>query len=130
MPGGLVYPELSYELIGSSFKVFNSMGFGYQEKYYQRAYAEELRNKGIKFEREKEIVLVYNKKCIGKYFLDFLVEDKVIIELKIIPFIKHIHIKQVLEYLNVTNKKLAILIYFTKEGIKYKRVINPNLENY
>lgn len=103
------------------------MGFGYAEKYYQRAYAEELANKNIKFKKEQEVKLVYNGKCIGKYFLDFIVEDKIIVELKVVAYIKYIHIKQVLEYLKVTSKKLAILIYFTKEDIKYKRVINSNI---
>lgn len=124
---GLVYPDLSYKIVGIAFKVYNSMGFGHRKKYIQRAFEEELKNEKIKYIREREIDLTYNDKVIGKYFLDFIVENKIIIELKVVSNIKNIRIKQVLEYLNATNLKLAILIYFTKQGIVYKRIINPNM---
>jgi GxxExxY protein len=80
----------------------------------------------ISYIKEKEIKLYYNGQCIGKYFLDFIIEDKIILELKVVPFIQQIHIKQVLEYLRATNKRLAILIYFTNSGVIYKRIVNPN----
>ena len=114
--------------MGISFKVYNSMGFGFREKYYQRAFQKELIKNGIAHQIEKEIKLRYDNEVIGKYFLDFVIEDKIILELKVVSFIKNIHIKQVLEYLNATNLKLAILIYFTKTGVIYKRVVNPNLK--
>jgi len=64
----LVYPDLSYKIIGVAFKVFNTLGYGHQEKYFQRAMALEFDKQGIKYEREKEIVLNYNNQCIGKFF--------------------------------------------------------------
>lgn len=103
------------------------MGFGLQEKYYQRAYEKELQALKIPYNKEYKIDLTYNGDKIGTYFLDFLIDNKIIVEMKVIPVVKNIHVKQVLEYLKVTNLKLAILIYFTKEGIQYKRVINPNI---
>ena len=121
----LVYPELSYKIIGIAFKVFNDLGYGHQEKYFQRAMAIELGKDGIGYEREKEIKLNYSNQCIGKYFLDFLIENKIILELKVAPKFKHIHLKRTLEYLNVAKAKLAILIYFTRDGVKYRRIINP-----
>jgi len=123
----LVYPDLSYKIIGVAFKVFNTLGYGHQEKYFQRAMALEFDKQGIKYEREKEIVLNYNNQCIGKYFLDFIVENKIILELKVVPKFKHIHLKKTLDYLNTTKAKLAILIYFTKDGVKYRRIINPKI---
>lgn len=123
----IVYPELSYKLIGISFKVYNSLGFECREIYVQRAYAQEILNEGLYFIREKEIALTYDGRVIGKYKLDFIVENKIIVELKVVPIIKNIHIRQVLEYLNATKLKLAILIYFTPKGVMYKRVVNPNI---
>jgi len=122
----IVYPELSYKLVGMAFKVYNSLGFGCRELYMQRAYARELAQQGITFVREKEIELIYDGQEIGKYRLDFIIDQKIIVELKVVPIVKNIHIRQVLEYLNVTKLKLAILIYFTSNGVIYKRVINPS----
>lgn len=123
----LVYPELSYKIIGASFKIFNELGYGHQEKYFQRAMAMEFDKQGIKDEREKEIKLNYNNQCIGKYFLDFIVENKIIVELKVVPKFKHTHLKRTLEYLDTAKMKLAILIYFTRDGVKYRRIINPKI---
>ena len=120
----LVYPELSYQLIGIAFKVFNDLGWGHKEIYYQRAYATGLEESRIKFEREKCIAIFYGGKIIGRYKLDFVVDSKIVIEFKVRPRLGYIHIHQVLSYLKATNKKLAIVIYFTKDGVKYRRIIN------
>ena len=121
----IIFPELSYKIIGIAYKVFNSLQYGHQEKYYQRAFELELKKEKIKYEKEKEVALNYDGSKIGKYFLDFLVEGKIIVELKVLSVYRYKNIRQVLEYLKETNKKLAILIYFTQEGVKYRRVINP-----
>jgi GxxExxY protein len=122
----LIYPELSYQLIGIAYKAYNSLGFGLHEKFYQRAFANELKNNNISFDKELQVDLVYNEEKIGKYYLDFIVEDKIILELKVAPRLRHIHLRQVFEYLKVLNKRLAILIFFTDEGVRYRRIINPN----
>lgn len=125
----LIYPELSYKLIGSAFNVYNQLGYGYQEKYYQRAFAHEIDKEKIKYIKEKEVKLKYDDKDIGKYFLDFIIENKIIIELKVASEFRYRYLRQVLEYLKETNKKLAILIYFTKEGVRYRRIINPHFKD-
>ncbi len=126
----IIYSELSYKIIGIAFKVFNSLQYGHQEKYYQRAFESELNKEKIKYEKEKEVALNYNGSKIGKYYLDFLIDDKIIIELKVLSVYRYKNIRQVLEYLKETNKKLAILIYFTQEGVKYRRVINPKFNSF
>lgn len=123
----LIYPELSYRIVGIVFRVYNQLGGGYQEKYFSRALAVAFEESGLKFEREKEIKLWYGGKLIGKHFLDFIIEDKIILELKIGPETKHIHLRQTLGYLNSTKLKLALLICFTLDGVRCKRIINPNL---
>lgn len=124
----LIYKDLSYQLVGTAFKVYNSLGFGLQEKYYQRAYEQELIILNIPYQKEYKVNLYYNSKKIGEYFLDFIIDDKIIIELKVAPRLKHIHIRQVLEYLKITNKKLALLIFFIDEGVKYQRILNPSIK--
>lgn len=129
--GGIIYPELSYQIVGTTFKVFNKLGYGYQEKYYQRAIALEFDAQKILHEREKEIRLRYLDQPIGKYFLDFIIENKIIVEIKVVPYFRPIsktHLRQVLGYLVSTNCKLAILIFITQKGIIPYRIVNPNLK--
>ena len=120
----LIHPELSYRIMGIIFKVYNDLGYGYQEKYYQRAVALEFDKEKIRYIREKEVKLTYNDKNIGKYFLDFIVNDRIVLELKIANYFHSRDIKQILGYLKATGLQLGILIIFTSKGIKYKRIIN------
>lgn len=125
---GLIYPEESYKLVGLAYDVFNYLGYGLQEKAYQSAYEQGLINYGYKYEREKMIELLYGGKKIGKYFLDFLIKNLIVVELKVAPFVKNVPIKQVREYLKLCNKRLAIIIYFTREGVKIYRILNSSFK--
>lgn len=121
-----LYKELSHEIVGAAFKVYNNCGFGMPEKFVQTAYAEELKNLKLKFEREYYLKLGYFDKAFTKHYADFRVEDKIIVELKVRPFLGYVHIKQIQAYLLASADQLAIIIYFTKEGVKFRRVLNPN----
>lgn len=72
------------------------------------------------------MIIDYKNQSIGRYFLDFVVDNKIVVELKIKPKFGYVHIKQVLEYLKAGSYKLAILIYFTRDGVKYKRIVNAS----
>lgn len=119
----LVYPELSYQIVGVLFEVHTALGNRYQEKYYQRAVAVKLRNYNISFKKEISVDLVIDGEKIGKYFLDFLIEEKVILELKAkLSFTKNDY-RQVQAYLKATNLKLGILANFYCESLEYKRIL-------
>ena len=120
----IIYPKLSYKILGASFRVFNEIGYGMNEKYYQRVFAKTLENENVSFKKEQMVNLMYDRELIGKYFLDFVVDDKIVVELKVRPKLGYIHIRQVMSYLKVTGYKLAILIYFTRDGIKHRRIVN------
>lgn len=120
----IIYPELSFKLVGLAYDVFNHLGYGLQEKAYQSAYEQGLIDHGYGYEREKMIELFYNGKKIGKYFLDFIVDSSIVVELKVAPFVNHVPVKQVREYLKLCNKRLAIIFYFTQEGVKVFRILN------
>jgi len=122
--GGIIYKELSYDVMACAFKVFKELGFGYREKYYQRALAEELKIAKIKFATELPIKLYYGGKIIGKYIVDFFIEDKIILEIKIAKDFYTKDIKQLLSYLKAHNLRLGILIIVTKDGMKFKRIAN------
>ena len=120
----VIYPELSYNLVGAAFNIFNTAGYGMSEYFYQKAFAAELEQNKINFEKEKFVRVDYGNQNIGKFFLDCVVDNKIVVELKVRPKIGYVHIKQVTNYLKSTGYKLAILIYFTRDGVKYRRIIN------
>ena len=120
----LLYPELSYLIIGCAFDVYNSLGSGYHEKYYQRALIEAFTEKGITFQTEISFPLRYKERIIGRKRLDFLIDSKVVVELKKGNAFSKTHIDQVLEYLQTQHIKLGILINFSSQGVVFKRIIN------
>jgi GxxExxY protein len=121
----VLYPDLSYQIIGSCFDVFNSLGFGHKEIIYQQALASILKEKGIPHKREERIEVKGASNYKGLYVLDFLVDKKIILELKVAPKLGYTHIHQAIAYLTATNIDLAILVYFTKDGVKYRRILRP-----
>lgn len=123
-----LYKDLSRQIVGAAFKVYNTIGFGMPEKYVQAAYAEELKVLGLNFEREFYLNLKYLDKILTKYYADFRVEETVIVELKIRPYLGYVHIKQVQSYLIASGCKLAIILYFTKDGVKFRRVLSSHNE--
>ena len=123
----LIYPELSYKVIGCAFDVYNVLGEGHHEKYYQRALAEALKEKKLKTIEQVYYPVVFNKKVVGKNFFDFLIDDKLIVEIKKGNNFSKKHIDQVLEYLKTSKIKLAILINFGSTEVSFKRIINFDL---
>lgn len=122
----LLYPEISYNIIGCAFDVYNSLGSGYHEKYYQKALMEAFTERGIAYQTEVSYPLLYKGTIIGRKRLDFLVDKKVVVELKKGNNFSKTHIDQVLEYLKIQNFQLALLINFGSHGVVYKRIVNIN----
>jgi GxxExxY protein len=119
-----LYKELTERIIGASFNVYNQLGFGHREKVYQRAHESEYNDIGLVFKKECPVRIFYKEKLIAKYYLDFLVENKVVVELKVANDFYTKDIKQVLAYLKSNDYRLGLLIVFSSEGVKVKRIIN------
>lgn len=92
------------------FDVYNELGGGYQEKYYRRAIVEKFKDENIKFREQIAVFLRFRKEKIGHYFLDFFIEDKIVLEIEITPKFYLRDIRQVLAYLKAINLKLGILV--------------------
>ncbi len=120
----LVYPELSYKLIGYAYEVFDELGPGHSEKTYQKAFAIMLRKNNHQFSEQVYYPIRFKDEIISKAFLDFSVDEKVIIELKKDERFSKTNIEQVLDYLKRSNLKLALLINFGKDGVIFKRIVN------
>ena len=119
----LVERELSYKVVGVLFDVYNALGGGYQEKYYQKAVAKELAIRGISSEEQVRVPLIYKAMPLGRYYLDFLIENKIILEIKATDIFFARDIKQILAYLKAKDLPLGILANFGRSGLKLKRVL-------
>ena len=122
----MLFPELSYQIIGCAYDVFNELGFGHPEKFYQRAFAEALKKRDILFTEQLYFPVKFNEKIVGKMFFDFFVAEKIIIELKKDTRFSKQNIDQVNQYLKTTGITLALLIKFSAQGVVYKRMVNVN----
>lgn len=122
----MVYPELSYEIVGCVYEVFDQIGSGHSEKTCQKAFAVALKSKSMPFKEQVYYTVKFKDEIVGKGFLDFEVDGKVIVELKKNVHFSKTHLEQVLDYLKKSELKLGILITFSTDGIKYKRIVNLN----
>ncbi|WP_025572562.1 GxxExxY protein [Flavobacterium ajazii] len=119
--------EISYQIRGSIFKVYNTLGPGLLESIYECALFYQLKKDGLNVIKQIDVPVKYGDVYLDINFrLDLLVEDKVIVELKSIDEIKSIHFKQLNTYLKLTNKKLGLLVNFNCGNIldNIHRVVN------
>lgn len=120
----LIYPELSYKVVGILYDVFNELGPGHKEAYYQNAIAVALRKSNISFREQVYFPLAFKDELIGKYFLDFLIDEKIILELKAGDRLARKNIEQIYSYLKASKLKLGILANFASSEVKFKRILN------
>ncbi|MBI4155995.1 MAG: GxxExxY protein [Candidatus Zambryskibacteria bacterium] len=119
----IIYKDLTYCIREAIFTVRKTLGLGHKELIYQRALAEEFTKRGIIFSREKQIPIYYNKKEVGIYQPDFVIDEKIIVELKAIPFIGTSEKKQIWTYLKGSNYHLALLVNFSNIKCTIDRII-------
>jgi GxxExxY protein len=124
--GKVIYPELSYKIVGILFDVWKEIGYSHKEKYIQGAIESALKKGDIPFERELRADLKFKGDKIGEYFLDFLIDNKIVLEIKKRDYFSKADIDQIFSYLQITGLKLGIISHFTRTGVKFKRILNIN----
>ncbi len=120
------YPlqEHSYNLIGIGMEIHRNLGKGFLEIVYKDAFEYELRSKGIEYEREKEFTVAYKNIILPhKFYSDFVIDDRVILEVKSKSGIIDEHYAQVLNYLAVSKLQLGLILNFHNSSLQYKRVV-------
>lgn len=120
----VIYPELSYKIIGILFEVWNTIGSNHKEKFYQKAAASDFAGAGLSFKEQLPAKISYKDKIVGIYYFDFLIDDKIILEIKSRDYFSKQDVDQLYAYLKAKNLKLGLLVHFTKSGVKVKRVVN------
>ena len=119
--------QISYQVRGAIFDVYNELGPGLLESVYEEAMVFELKKRGLSIQRQLEVPILYKGEILSTNLrLDLLVEDSVIVELKSVSELQDVHYKQLLTYLKLTKMKLGILVNFNTDDIQYdiKRIVN------
>lgn len=120
----LIYKDESYQIIGICFEVHNNLGAGFLEIVYKDALEYEFRKAGIPYEREKKFEVNYKGIILPhKFYADFVVFDKIILEVKSVAGIVDEFVAQSINYLKVSNSKLALLVNFGELKLNYKRLV-------
>lgn len=120
------YNPLTHKIIGCAMEVHKFLGNGFQEVIYQRALSLEFEKQGIGFARELEMPIYYHDIEIGIRRVDFLVEDKILIELKAVSELDNKHLNQIMNYLEAYRLEIGLLINFGENSLKFKRFVKSN----
>lgn len=122
---GLIHRDMTQKIIGAAFEVHKFLGNGFQEVIYQRALAYEFRVAGLGYQREIEKDIYYKDLTdpIGTRRADFIVENKVLVELKAVIELEDVHLAQALNYLKAYKLKIGLLINFGSKSLTFKRLI-------
>ncbi|PIU37545.1 GxxExxY protein [Candidatus Roizmanbacteria bacterium CG_4_8_14_3_um_filter_34_9] len=125
--GKIIYPELSYIINGILFKTHNTLGKNCSEGQYSDFVEKLLKESGIKYEREKILPPIFDGEKAGRNKVDFLIDNKIILELKSKKVISKDDYYQVKRYLTALSKKLGIIVNFRSSYIYPKRILNSSV---
>lgn len=119
----ILYKELSYKIVGCFYKVYNTLGPGHKEEIYHKALKIEFDRQGIKHNSKKRLKIVYEEKEVGAYEPDFVIENKIIIEIKSVLHMPKVYEQQLYYYLKGSDYKLGYLVNFGTDKIDVRRRI-------
>jgi len=119
-----VHSEISHEIIGAAYDVQNKIGVGHPEKTYQQAVAAELYKRKLQFREQVTIAIPYEGITKITRRFDFIVAGVVVVELKVGPHIGRADFLQINEYLKFSGLKLGLIVLFSNNGVKVRRVVN------
>jgi GxxExxY protein len=121
----MLHQDITDKIISAFYKVYNELGFGFLERVYENALFEELTAAGLQCQKQKPIKVYYNKKVVGEYFADLIVNDCIIIELKAAETLMEEHEVQLINYLKATEIEVGLLMNFGEKP-QFKRKIFTN----
>lgn len=120
----ILYKNESYFVVGLCMDIHNELGRGFSEAVYSDALEIELESNGVPFLKEVKFDIIYKGKTLKHhYFADFIIDDKIILELKAVEKISSSHIKQTMNYLAAPQMKLGLIVNFGEDQLTYKRVL-------
>lgn len=119
----ILYKELAYQVVGAFYEVYNTLGAGFKESIYHKALATEFSLRKIPSVTNKKLPVKYKGQNAGIYEPDFIVDNKILIEIKAVPKMPKVYEKQLYYYLRGTEYKLGYLVNFGADKLEIKRRI-------
>ena len=119
------HEDLTRRVIAASMHVYNRLGSGFNEALYDRAMCVALEMQGLGFESQRSVEIFFEGASVGLYYLDFLVEGKVVVEIKALPELNSSHLAQTITYLTGTGCQVGLLINFGTSKLEWRRVFPP-----
>jgi len=116
------HEDITYRIIGAAMAVHRRLGPGHKEAVYQQALEAEFEKAGIAFEAQKNLEVYDEERLVGYYIPDFIVEAKVIVEIKAFATLHIKYLGQVITYLNHTGLPIGLLINFGERSLRHRRV--------
>jgi GxxExxY protein len=115
------YEDITREIIGAAYKVYNQLGFGFLESVYKKALVIQLTKNDLAVQEEMPLKVYYDDHEVGSFYVDLFVENEVIVELKSVRNLAKEHEVQLVNYLSALKKDIGLLINFGPSGVKVKR---------
>lgn len=126
----MLHRALSGEVIQSFYIVYNTLGYGFLEKVYENAMMIELGKRGFLIEQQQKIWVHYEGEVVGDYYADIIVENKIILELKVSRELCKDHENQLVNYLKATDKEVGLLMNFGKEPEFVRKVFSNHRKEW
>ncbi len=120
------FEDLTRSVIGGAMEVHRTLGNGLPELIYQQALGYELELRGIQFAREFDMPIYYKGIQVGSRRVDFFIDGKIMVELKAFVRLESAHLAQGINYLEVSNLEVGLLINFGGPSLEFKRLLNPH----
>jgi len=124
--GKLLYADLTYKVRGAIFNVYNALGYGHKEMVYQKALANEFLEQKIPYKKERSLDVRYKDQVVGNYRPDFVVDNKIVIEIKAVEFMPKSYETQLIHYLKTIDFQVGLLVNFGSTKLVIKRLIWTN----
>lgn len=124
----MLYEDITKKILEACFEVSNELGIGYLESVYEKALLIALRQKGLKAESQIPLQVKFRGEVVGMFFVDVLVENKILIELKVANGLSKENYAQTINYLKATSIEVGLLINFGTPKIEYRRFSNQFIE--
>ena len=121
--GHLQYSEVTDKIVRSAIKVYTYFGSGFAELEYQKSLMVELEGAGLKFKAGTERSIYYNGRLVGKRWLDLVVEEQILVEVKAIKELDKSSYNQIINYLKVFDLEVGLLLNFGGENLQFKRFV-------
>ena len=125
-----LHRELTEQIIKAFYRVYNTLGYGFLEKVYENALVLELTVGGLRVEQQKRLQVYYENHVVGDYFADLVVEDLVIIELKVADALTLAHEAQLLNYLKATSVEVGLLFNFGPQATFRRKVFTNSRKKH